>query len=77
MKFIVILVSLCAVGLAGYFSARVEIAYEQRELMRMVLCRAEVNEREITLVLYALDGDRVRMPPDWLPGKDSNLRPSG
>ena len=62
--------------------------YEQRELMHLVLHRAEVNEREITLELYALNeaglpeivgakGEKVRVPPDWLPGKDSNLRPSG
>ena len=41
--------------------------------------RAEVNEREITLELYAFNeavlpekvgakGDMVRTPPDWLPG---------
>ena len=28
--------------------------YEQRELMNFVLQRAEVNEREITLEVYAL-----------------------
>lgn len=53
--------------------------YEQRELMQLVLHRAEVNEEEITLELYPLteaglpeklgaEGDLVRMPPDWLPG---------
>ena len=53
--------------------------YEQRELMQLVLNRAEVNEREITLKLYALteaglpekvgaQGDAVRMRPNWLPG---------
>ena len=53
--------------------------YEQRELMRLVLQRAEVNEREITLEVYALnaaslpekvgvEGDVVRMRPVWLPG---------
>ena len=53
--------------------------YEQRELMQLVLHRAEVNEREITLELYALNeavlpekvgakGDLVRTRPDWLPG---------
>ena len=62
--------------------------YEQRELMQLVLQRAEVNKREITLEVYALteaalpekvcaEGDLVRMRPEWLPGKDSNLRPSG
>ncbi len=52
--------------------------YEQRELMNLVLHRAEVNEREITLEVYALtdvgspgvlpsEGDMVRMRPVWLP----------
>ena len=30
--------------------------YEQRELMQLVLQRAEVNEREITLEVYGLNG---------------------
>ena len=62
--------------------------FEQRELMQLVLRRAEVNEREISLEVYALteaalpgkvlvEGEVVRMRPDWLPGQDSNLRPSG
>ena len=53
--------------------------YEQRELMKLVLHRAEVNEREITLEVYALnepkelekvgaEGGLVRTPPNWLPG---------
>ncbi|MFQ6027288.1 MAG: hypothetical protein ACE5Q6_07330 [Dehalococcoidia bacterium] len=52
--------------------------YEQKEMMQLVLQRAEVNEREITLEVYALtgaempgvvaaEGEVVRMPPDWLP----------
>jgi hypothetical protein len=52
--------------------------YEQRELMQLILRKAEVNEREITLEVYALNepkelekvgdkGELVRMPPDWLP----------
>jgi Recombinase zinc beta ribbon domain len=52
--------------------------YEQRELMQLVLQRAEVNEREITLEIYALneaalpakvgaDGEVVRTRPVWLP----------
>ena len=60
--------------------------YEQRELMQLVLQRAEVNEREITLDVYALteassagkvgsEGDMVRMPPKWLTCLDSNLPP--
>ena len=47
--------------------------------MRLVLHRAEINEREITLEIYALnaaelseevgpEGDMVRMRPEWLPG---------
>jgi site-specific DNA recombinase len=62
--------------------------YEQRELMQLVLQRAEVNKREITLEVYALteaslpakvgaDGEVVRTRPGWLPRQDSNLRPSG
>jgi hypothetical protein len=53
--------------------------YEQRELMQLVLKRAEVNEREITLDIYALtdcslkekvgdNGEMVRMRQAWLPG---------
>lgn len=53
--------------------------YEQRELMKLVLQRAEVNEREITLEVYALttaalpekvsaEGNVVRMRSEWLPG---------
>ena len=49
--------------------------YEQRELMKLVLQRAQVNEREITLDVYALteaslpakvgaDGEAVRTRPD-------------
>ena len=47
--------------------------------MKVVLQRAEVNEREITLEVYALtetalpgkvcaEGEVVGMRPDWLPG---------
>ncbi len=47
--------------------------------MQLVLQRAEVNEREITLEVFALneaslpekvgaEGDMVRMRPVWLPG---------
>ena len=53
--------------------------HEQRELMQLVLQRAEVNEREITLEVFALNKDSlqekvgaewdvVRMRPVWLPG---------
>ena len=52
--------------------------YEQRELIQLVLRRAEVNEREITLEVYALNGaalpgkvadkgELVRPRPGWLP----------
>jgi site-specific DNA recombinase len=52
--------------------------YEQRELMQLVLQRAEVNEREISLDIYTLteaslvgkmgdSGEMVRMRPGWLP----------
>ena len=52
--------------------------FEQRELMQLVLHRAEVNEREITLEVYALseaalpekvgaEGGVVRGTPEWLP----------
>ena len=63
--------------------------FEQRELMAMVLKRAEVNERQIVLDIYALNepqssaletdhrGDVVRQPSNWLPGLDSNQQPSG
>ena len=34
--------------------------YEQRELMQLVLQRAEVNEREITLEVYALTEDSLQ-----------------
>ena len=47
--------------------------------MKLVLKRAEVNEREITLEVFALteaeipekvgaEGEMVRMQPNWLPG---------
>jgi len=56
--------------------------FEQRELMGMVLKRAEVNERQIVLDIYALNepqtsaletehrGDVVRLPPNWLTSLD-------
>jgi len=59
--------------------------YEQRELMQLVLQRAEVNEREITLEGFALneaslpekvgaEGGVVRMRPVWLPGRGAIRR---
>ena len=52
--------------------------YEQREPMKLVLQRSEVNEREITLEVYAFaearlpekvsgERDMVHMRPKWLP----------
>ena len=54
--------------------------YEQRELINLVLQRAEVNERKITLEVYALtatkstavvdaEGAVVRMRPIGSPGR--------
>ena len=65
--------------------------FEQRELMRLVLRQAEVNEDRILLELYPLAEDHVAQvpemaaaqsrlrfePPSWLPDEDSNLEPSG
>ena len=59
--------------------------FERKELMRLVLRRAEVSERQIVLELYPVQVPQVEMaqshsrsePPNWLPGQDSNLQPSG
>ena len=63
--------------------------FEKRDLMRLVLKQVDVNERQITLQIYALgdehlklcqgvgSGELVRPRPNWLPGQDSNLEPSG
>lgn len=59
--------------------------YEQKELMQLVLQRAEINERENTLDIYALngaslpekvgaEGEVVRTRPDWLPRQGANRR---
>jgi site-specific DNA recombinase len=59
--------------------------YERKELLQLVIQRAEVRPRKITMningsvpVLGTLvtDGSRSRTP-SWLPGEDSNLEPSG
>ena len=59
--------------------------FERKELIRLVLRRAEVGDRQIVLELYgtltpdmATAQSRSRSePPNWLPGQDSNLQPSG
>lgn len=59
--------------------------FERKELIRLVLRRAEVGDQQIVLELYgtlasemATAQSRSRSePPNWLPGKDSNLQPSG
>ena len=59
--------------------------FERKELIRLVLRRAEVSERQIVLELYPIRGSQLEMaqsclrsePLDWLPGQDSNLQPSG
>ena len=59
--------------------------FERKELMRLVLRRAEVSERQIVLELYPVQVPHMEMaqshsrsePPNWLPGQDSNLQPSG
>ena len=66
--------------------------YERRELMQLIIAGAEINEREMVLEIRtgacmgATDVKRGEVgakgglrfePPDWLPGQDSNLRPSG
>ena len=66
--------------------------YERRELMQLILQGAEINEREMVLEIRtgacmgATDIKRGEVgakgglrfeAPDWLPGQDSNLRPSG
>ena len=59
--------------------------YEQRELMRLALQRAQVHVRELVLevngevckAVTAARGGMVRETQIWLPGQDSNLQPSG
>ena len=61
--------------------------YERKELVRLLVQRAEVSERRMTLEIRA--GARAVAPatygnsasrserPGWLPDEDSNLEPSG
>ena len=59
--------------------------FERRELMRLLLRRAEVGDRQIVLEIYPVTAPDMAMPqsrsrseaPNWLPGQDSNLQPSG
>ncbi len=60
--------------------------YEQKELVKIVLNRAEVSDRKIVLEINgnvpALAETSTRSDsrfgiPNWLPGEDSNLEPSG
>ena len=59
--------------------------FERRELMRLVVHRVEVADRQIALEIYAVTPQELAMPqgrlrseaPNWLPGQDSNLQPSG
>ena len=59
--------------------------FERKELIRLVLRRAEVGDRQVVRELYgtltpemATAQSRLRSePPNWLPGQDSNLQPSG
>jgi protein subunit release factor A len=64
--------------------------HEQKELVRLLLRRVEVGDREIVLEIYAgAGGTGAQVPnfaksveqrygrPIWLPDEDSNLEPSG
>ena len=59
--------------------------FERKELVRLVLRRAEVGDRQIVLELYGTLTPEMAMaqshsrsePSNWLPGQDSNLQPSG
>ncbi len=59
--------------------------FERKELIRLVLCRAEVGDRKIVLELYPIQAPKLAAaqspsrsePANWLPGQDSNLQPSG
>ena len=63
--------------------------YEQRDLMRLLVSRVEVRDREVVLELFpdacgALMNADLRQskhprfqPPIWLLGQDSNLQPCG
>jgi site-specific DNA recombinase len=55
--------------------------FERKELMRLILHRAEVGDREIVLELHAIQAPKLEVaqshsrsePPVWLPGQGSNL----
>ena len=59
--------------------------FERKELIRLVLRRAEIGDRQIVLELNSVQSSTMTMaqshlrsePPNWLPGQDSNLQPSG
>lgn len=59
--------------------------FERKELLRLLLRRAEVGDRQIVLEIYPVAVPHMAMPqnrsrseaPNWLPGQDSNLQPSG
>ncbi len=59
--------------------------FERKELLRLLLHRAEVSDRQIVLEIYPVTEQEMAMPqsrsrseaPNWLPGQDSNLQPSG
>ena len=59
--------------------------FERKELMRLLLHRAEVGDRQIVLEIYPVTASEMETPqsrsrseaPTWLPGQDSNLQPSG
>ncbi len=58
--------------------------FERKEL-RLLLRRAEVGHRQIVLEIYPVTAPDMAMPqsrsrseaPNWLPGQESNLQPSG
>jgi hypothetical protein len=58
---------------------------ERLELLRLLLRRAELGDRQVVLEIYPVAAPDMAMPqsrsrseaPSWLPGKDSNLQPSG
>ncbi len=58
--------------------------FEKKELVRLVLHRAEVADRQIVLELYPIQVRELTSPIpsrpgtlNWLPEQDSNLQPSG
>jgi hypothetical protein len=53
--------------------------FERKELMRLLLHRAEVSERRIVLEIYPVTAPEMAMPqsrsrseaPNWLPGQEA------